>query len=323
MLPSSSSSPFPCYRPAVPAEGIHLTALREALAAPTLDTSVRRRLIRREDAARLGALIVDLPYFHRFAGEVVRYVVGIPARPSPWGAALHEGGAVALLSELIRVARRDRDEIIAAIALGLASHASMDRALHPLVNSLARQYPVGGNHDASHREVEKFQSICFHEAYMGRDLMGTPAISSYLTIHLVEQLGEVRLSRQLREAWGAALGSAPGARELSGFGRGYRMHTRLLGSAVGKRIAPASAKDAARPRYLQGAWGHFADALDAAVNASIAVLNATAAALDADDRDFASAHEALQRTLPAGSIDPAGDDRTLTTTFVPDLRVAS
>jgi Zinc dependent phospholipase C len=307
----------------VPAEGIHLTALREALAAPTLDAAPRRLLVRREDAARLGALLIDLPYFHRFAGEVFRYLAGIPARPSTWGAALHEGGAVALLSALINVARSDHDDTLAAITLGLASHVAMDRALHPLVNSLARLHKAGKNHDASHREVEKFQSICFHQEYMGRDLMGTPAITGYLAIQHVRAIAEPKLSGQLREAWSAALESAPSAAELTGYGRGYRMHIRLLGSAAGKRIAPEAAKEAARPKYLHGPWGTFAAALEAAVAASVPVLNATAAALEADERDFASAHERLQRVFPPGTIDPAGDQATLTATFVPDLLLAS
>ncbi|MEZ4361472.1 MAG: hypothetical protein R3B48_14895 [Kofleriaceae bacterium] len=300
----------------MPAEGIHLTSLREALASPRLDGPARRRLVRRDDAARFGALLVDLPYFHRFAGEVVRYVLGVPARPSPWGPALHEeGGAIALLHELVRIARRDQDETIAAIALGLASHASIDRALHPLVNSLARLHQAGKNHDASHREVEKFQSICFHEAYMGRDLMGTPAITAYLTIHLVEQLREPRLSAQLREAWAGALGRAPSAAELAGFGRGYRAHTRLLGLPLGKRIAPAAAKDAARPRYLFGPWGRFEAAVEAAVTASVPVLNAVAAALDAAPGDEDAAFGALGAALPRGTIDPPGDATTLQVPF--------
>ncbi len=304
----------------MPAEGIHLTALREAMASPALDAPVRRRVVRREDAARFGALLVDLPYFHRFAGEVVRYLTGIPARPSAWGPALHEhGGAVRLLHQLVRIARRDRDETLGAVALGLASHASIDRALHPLVNSLARLHKAGKNHDASHREVEKFQSICFHEAYMGKDLMGTPAITSYLTIHMAGQLAEPRLSGQLREAWSGALDGAPSARELAGYGRGYRMHTRLLGLAVGKRIAPAAAKEAARPRYLEGAWGNFSAALESAVAASVPVLNAATAALDADDRGDVAAMDALERVLPHGTIDPAGDDATLCARFTARL----
>jgi len=72
----------------MPAEGIHLTALREAMASPSLAAAVRRRLVRRDDAARFGALLPDLPYFHRYAVEVLRYVTRRPAQPSPWGAAI-------------------------------------------------------------------------------------------------------------------------------------------------------------------------------------------------------------------------------------------
>jgi hypothetical protein len=290
----------------MPAEGIHLTALREAMAAPRLDAPVRRLLVRRDDAARFGAILPDLPYFHRYAVEVVRYAVGLPAQPSPWGAAIHDGGAVALLGSLLAIARRERDDVLGAIALGLASHCAIDRALHPLVNALARRHRGGKNHDASHREVEKFQSICFHEQYLGRDTMGTPGITAYLTIHLAAQLDE-RLGRLLREAWAGALGDAPGARELAGLARGYRRHARLLGSPLGKRIAPPAAKDEARPRYLHGAWGTFEALLDDAIAGSIDVVNAAGAVLGAGDRDAAAAQAALAGRLPAGTIDPQGD----------------
>jgi len=211
----------------MPAEGIHLTALREAMASPALAPSVRRLLVRRDDAARFGALVPDLPYFHRYVIEVIRYVARMPAQPSPWGAAIHDGGAVALLGSLLTIARRERDDELAAIALGLASHCAMDRALHPLINALARAHPVGRSHDASHREVEKFQSICFHERYLGSDTMGTPAITGFLMIRIVSHLDDRRTSL-VREAWLTALGSAPTPGELLGFRRGYRAHTRLL-----------------------------------------------------------------------------------------------
>jgi hypothetical protein len=182
-------------------------------------------------------------------------------------------------------------------------------------------HKAGKNHDASHREVEKFQSICFHEAYLGKDLMGTTTITAYLTIPMASRLHEPQLSAQLREAWGAALGRAPSARELAGYGRGYRMHTRLLGLPVGKRIAPAKAKEQARPRYLEGAWGNFSAALESAVKVSVPVLNATAAALEASERDAASALDALRAALPLGTIDPAGDDETLRTPFAARLQL--
>lgn len=290
----------------MPAEGIHLTALREAIATPGLAGELRRRLLRRDDAARLGALLVDLPYFDGYAGEVVRYVARRPARPSRWGAALHAGGAVALLGALLDVARAERDATVAAVALGLASHAAIDRALHPLINALARHHREGASHDAAHREVEKFQSILFHEAYLGRDTMGTDGIRAYLTIDHAGLLGEAWLAAPLRRAWAAALGDAPSPRALAGYGRGYVLHTRLLGSPLGRRVAPPAAKEAARPRYLHGGWGTFEGQLAAAVAASVPVLEAAAAVLDADERDLPAARAALARALPPGTIDPDG-----------------
>jgi hypothetical protein len=289
----------------MPAEGIHLTALREAMASPALGTAVRRRLIRRDDAAKFGALVADLPYYHRYVLEVIRYVTGLPGAPSAWGTQIHDGGAVALLDSLLTIARRERDDELSAIALGLASHCAIDRALHPLINALARANPIG-SHDASHREVEKFQSVCFHEQYLGRDTMGTAEIASYLQIHLTNGLGD-KLDRLLREAWAAGLGAAPRKRELAGFVRGYRAHARLLGSVLGKRIAPPAAKEAAKPRYLHGPWGSFESLLEAAIATSIGVLEAAGAVLEATTHDVERARRALAARLPAGTIDPQGD----------------
>lgn len=289
----------------MPAEGIHLTAVREAAASSTLAPSVRARLVRHDDAARLGAIVPDLPYFDRYLLEVVRYAARIPARPSPWGAAIHDGGAVALLDALLAIARRDRDDLLAALALGVASHCAIDRALHPLINALARLHRGGANHDASHREVEKFQSVCFHERYLGRDTMGTPRITGYLEIQLATR-PDAGLLAQLREAWSTALGSAPSPRTLAGCLRGYRAHARLLGSPLGRRIAPPAAKERARPLYLHGSWGSFESLLETAITRSLIVLEAAASVLDATTADLATAQAALHAVLPAGTIDPQG-----------------
>ena len=299
----------------MPAEGIHLTAVREATAAPQLSPAVRRRLVKYDDAARFGAILVDLPYFHRYALEVARYLTGRPAGASRWGAELHEGGAVALLHALLDRARRDRDPVLGAIALGVASHCAIDRALHPLVNSLARRFPVGKSHDASHREVEKFQSICFHEAYLGRDTMGTGEISGYLTIRLAAAL-EAAHGRAICDAWRASNRETPTDGELAGLRRGYRMHAGLLGTPLGKLVAPPAAKEAARPRYLTGAWGSFDGLLADAVHASLAVLDAAGAVLDATDPEAEPAREALAALLPPGTIDPAGEAVDLERPFV-------
>ncbi len=200
---------------------------------------VRRRLVRRDDAARLGALVPDLPYFHRYAVEVVRYLAKLPGQPSPWGAAIHDGGAIALLGGLLAVARRERDELLGAIALGVASHCAIDRAMHPLVNALARRTPTAGPTTRRTARSRSSSRSGFHEQYLGRDTMGTPAITGYLTIHLAGQLDE-QLSRQLREAW-AALG---GARRRRRARRGAR--ARLPPRAWLRRHAARQAHRAAR-----------------------------------------------------------------------------
>ena len=104
---------------------------------------------------------------------MVRYVVGAAPRPNPWGDRTHED-AVLLLDSVIRRAAATTGEIVRgeaqAFALGLASHLAIDRALHPLVNWLADADVAdkGVTHSSAHREVEKFQSICFHESYWAR-----------------------------------------------------------------------------------------------------------------------------------------------------------
>jgi hypothetical protein len=154
---------------------------------------------------------------------------------------------------------------------------------------------------------------------MGRDMMGTPEITSYLAIRLTDALPD-RLAGFVLEAWRRALGTAPEAAEFGGYVRGYRTHTRLLGSPLGRRLAPRPAKDAAKPRYLEGAWGGFPSLLDKAVTASLEVLDATGDVLDADATDVHLARAQLASRLPRGTIDPAGQDVDLSRPFAVSLR---
>src|SRR4051794_19853891 len=122
----------------MPAEGIHLTALREAIASPAFPGAARACTTRYESAARLGAIALDFPYFDHYVSEVVRYVLGIKPRSSPLGGIVHDGAAIAVTFSILEQARARRSDVLAAVGLGLASHCSMDRQLHPLVNALAR-----------------------------------------------------------------------------------------------------------------------------------------------------------------------------------------
>ncbi len=302
----------------MPAEGIHLTALREAAFVGSLASPARRCMVRFEDSARLGAIGPDLPYFDHYAEEVVRYVVRRPARASSWGARIHGGGAIDLVHVVLDHARRARSDALAALALGLASHASIDRSIHPLVNALARCFPESTSHDASHREVEKFQSILFHERYFGRDHMGTSGIVRLVAVPAPELLAETAAGAALEAAFARGASDRDVAAPLRRMARGYALHARLLGSPVGKRIAPEAEKERAAPLFARGTWGTFEDVLKQAIAHSVPTLDAVWEAYAADDRDADRAREHLARLLPAGSIEGQGLDVDLSRTFVPE-----
>lgn len=304
----------------MPAEAVHLTCLRESAAAGALPTPVRRALSRSEQSARLGALFPDLPYFEAFARELVRYVVGLPPRSSPWGARTHEDPVRVLRAFVVRAARREGADALVpredalAFALGFASHLAVDRAMHPLVNFLADRDVAakGGEHSAAHREVEKFQSICFHERYLGADMMGTRTLRGYLFVAGIDRLGSSPLAAMARRAVADAFGGAPAERELAGWGRSFVHYTHVLASPLGARVAPGAAKEAARPLYLHGPWGTFERALEGAVAASARALEAVAGLFEAEgELDDARARAALAGALDEGTIDPPGS------TFVP------
>lgn len=300
----------------MPAEGVHLTALKEAVFLSALPTPARRCVLRFESAARLGAIAPDLPYFDRYVEEVVRYVARLPARTSAWGARIHGGGAITLVTRVLERARQERSELLAALAMGLASHACIDRSMHPLVNALARRFPEGASHDASHREVEKFQSILFHERYYGTDLMGTPGIVPLVSVPASELLACTLAGPALAASFALAAAEPASAKPLKRMARGYGVHARVLGSAAGRRIAPPAEKERAEPRFLRGPWGTFDRILAEAIARSVPVLEAVWVVFEAPEAEASRALAVLAERLPPGSIDGQGADVDLDRPFV-------
>ncbi len=293
----------------MPAEAVHLTALRESLAAPRVSPAARRIAARHDDAARLGAVIIDFPYFDRFPEQVARYAFGIAPRHSPWGLALHARGPIEALAAVLAGARARRDEEAAAFALGVASHCSLDRDIHPLVNALARANGVrrGKTLMSAHMEVEKFQSILFHEELNGCDFMGTPAVTRYVDLGLAPRLRAHPLGAAWRGALASEFGEGPERAALSGWGRGYRDFSRLIGSPVGATIAPPRAKEAARPVFYESGFGRFPDIVARSIARSIPILDAVADVYEASEPDAPAAFARLSALLPPGTIDGAGE----------------
>jgi hypothetical protein len=84
---------------------------------------------------------------------------------------------VALLGSLLAIERRERDDVLGAIALGLASHCTIERALHPLSNARARLHRRRQEPRCLASRGRKVTVNLFHEQCLGRDTIGTPGIS--------------------------------------------------------------------------------------------------------------------------------------------------
>ena len=301
----------------MPAEAIHLTALREALASHHLPRRLRIAALRAEEMARLGAILLDLPYFDRYGRQALCYAVGLNLRTSPYGLEFHDRAAVPFTFALLEEARKAQSVDIAVIGLGLASHVSIDRQVHPLINALARHHYEGRPLEVGHREVEKYQSICFHEQYYGQDLMGTQRARRLVDVPVRALLAVSHVASSLARALGPLFETPPSHALLRRMGRGYEQHAKLLGGRIGKRIAPPAAKEVARPKFLVGPWGSFPEILQVAIDQSVDVLDAAWSLFEADNASVDQAGMHLASLLPDGTIDPQGEDVDLNAPFVP------
>jgi hypothetical protein len=290
----------------VPVEAIHLSAFVDSLAQSrardTLATDELRAI------GRLGALVIDFPYFDHFPIGVVRHFLKLPTAVSDWGEALHHGRPVLVAKSMLAEARTLRASVatraegarVLALALGFVSHLAVDAALHPLVNRLARaraarlrDHPL-----RQHSEVEKFHSVLFHEARLGFDFMGRRELREYIAVpaHAVHRDPVLRAA--FCAGLAVALERSPTPALLRRWASGYVQYVWLISSPAGKTLVPERVKHEVREEVFSGAWGSFDQAYALAVERSRAALDG------AFDLALDAAHEhAFDAVAPAGAID--------------------
>lgn len=314
------------YTGRVPAEGIHLSALDDLIAwGPAPITSQLAAGARRE-AARLGSVLVDLPYFERFAQAVVNYLIGRPQQTSRWGDTFHHRQPIAIGTWLMQSGcqlaqrahspiERERGELIIAFALGYIAHAAVDRSLHPLVNAMARarSQHSGRTVDQEHHEVEKYQSILFHEERFGIDMMGRRFLFNYLDIDFSLLCGRRGASQggplwpTLCDALMHTHGESPTLRDFRRWTRSFDDYCLILTSPLGATVVPDHEKLWVRP------WVFDAVCFPLRYRHAIQQAQRWADALLAWGRDGVfdtSAERALAAIIPEGSIDPSPESST-------------
>ena len=294
----------------MPAEAIHLSALEDSFKGPGLALRLAAGVEDRERASmlRVGAVLIDLAYFDRFALGVLRYLLGRPLATSPIGDQLHQITPVRLCKLILRRAallraqpstRKDGGRLL-AVGLGYLSHIAVDSSLHPLVNQLAgvRAKRLGDRPARQHNEVEKFHSILFHEERLGYDFMGDARLVAHITVDGDVIRGGGAIAVAFRDALVTVHSAAPPDRVLARWIRGYAQYTQLLASRFGKRLMPQAVKDEVRGEVYDAPYGRFVDHYARAVLRSRSYLEAGLAfAADGDSDD------AFDRVVPEGSID--------------------
>jgi hypothetical protein len=291
----------------MPAEAIHLSALTDSIKGASAEKFLQDKA--RREAAQVGAIFVDLPYFEDFPLVVARYLMGRPVAVTEWGDRFHYetpvGFGIALLSGARRLLEsnttRLEGEWLLALSLGYFSHLAVDSAIHPSVNRLAKHRALALRDSAArqHNEVEKFQSILYHEERHGFDFMGEPFLTHYIKINAAPIWETPAITgvvfTGLRQVFGASV--AP--RRLKHWAKGYSQYGSLIGGFLGKTIAPKAEKERMRPEVYQSQQeGAFVDKFLVSVWRSRKYLDAA----------FAFAHgeiseERLLEIAPEGSID--------------------
>lgn len=258
-------------------------------------------------AARLGAIAIDLPYFDKFPISVARYLLRMTTATSAWGNLFHENSPVRVTKRLLESARslraqadtRAAGERLLSFGLGYASHIAVDRYMHPMVNRLARSRAerLADHWLRQHTEVEKFQSILFHEERNGFDFMGRRELAQHIGVdgQLLQrdpQLGAAYLS-----ALQDALGTAPSPALLRRWTRGYAQYTQLVSSPLGKTMMPEKVKREVRDEVYGGSL-RFVELYAEAVTRSTAAIELALAYAEESVPEAA-----FDEGLPEGSID--------------------
>jgi hypothetical protein len=158
---------------------VHLTSIERLSVQHGLPHAIEHAVAHFPGAARLGAVCVDLPYYHNFPARLVEHF-RLSAPPAfPWAERFHEEDprpfAGALLDAARAAAPGDARDARIAFAAGYLVHAAFDQVTHRAVERhVAEEGAAGDPLPAWHRHLraEKWQSLYYHQRMFGEDIAG-------------------------------------------------------------------------------------------------------------------------------------------------------
>jgi len=252
----------------MPAPQLHLTFGTLCATDPGTPPVLAAAMTHEPTYTRLGSIVHDLPYYTNIAKTAVRFSLGLPGVPSPWGYKIHFERPGLLLRNVIERARLQRgltmDEKHALIG-GFVSHIALDVAMHPLVVALARRdvAELGGVEDLHHWVCEKYQSAFFHAEMFGEDIIGSKRFRDLARLTksgtVVRARPEPQVIELLREAFLDTYGDAPSVRDWRRWITEFRKFGALASGRIARKDSEKKRTAMMRERYYQSDSFHFVD----------------------------------------------------------------
>jgi hypothetical protein len=286
---------------------------RLAAAPQGLPASLAKALVEDLEYARLGAALLDLPWYGNPGAELARVAFG-HAAPLPPRHELLRRAPVAVglrLSEIVsRGALVGREPGLAFVA-GYFTHLAMERRVVPLVlQRLGIQGTLRAPEHHALRGVEWVQALLWLRETLGHDPMGTEEITQRFRVvkrrgFPVRGLGK-GMFLLIETAYLDVLGETPTKAEVDAWVRGMWIHGRILGSSIGKRISLPEDVPHATSSLYRGEGIDLAHAIEVALDDARACLVEVVERIEHNDfREETTA--AFLRTFPEESAQVEGE----------------
>ncbi len=198
-------------------------------------------ILNNHDDFRLGAVLVDLPYYDKLWLTGLKMLMKQPLSFNPWGTLVHlrspSGLCLALLDRAKTPGRR-------AVALGALTHQAVDLVFHPEIAKRVLADADGTTDlDTVHKHIEDQMDLHCHYHLLSHSGMGTPYCRRSLWLR-----PSAGWEDMVRSAFLKIHGSAPAAGKL----RSWLRNLALFGVGSSTGLAPwVKTLPADDPRLLE------------------------------------------------------------------------
>lgn len=151
---------------------LHITLATRALARARIPEKYIKKITTNPSDYRLGAVLVDLPYYCNLAISGLRSLVGLDLHYNTWGTLLHLRAPGDLGLAILETATKDAG---VHLGLGYLTHLAVDAVFHREIQSRVHREADGSRSlDSEHKRIEDEMDLHVHYNSLETPGIGTP-----------------------------------------------------------------------------------------------------------------------------------------------------